>query len=73
MSTRPEGTTWSENIDAEANVRLRVGEVIYALKAVGVSDAVERERVLDAYVEKYEADPADMTANAGLIFRLDAR
>jgi len=34
---------------------------------------VEGERVLVSYASKYEADPESMTANAGLIYRLEGR
>ena len=73
VATRAQGTAWTKNIDANANVRLRVGETIYPLKAVSVSDDAERKRVLDAYVQKYDADPDDIVVNAALIYRLDAR
>lgn len=73
VATHAQGTGWSRNIDANANVRLRVGETIYPLKAVNVGDDAERQRVLDAYVRKYAADPEDMAVNAALIYRLDAR
>jgi hypothetical protein len=73
VATRADGTTWSRNMDADPNVRLRLGESIYALSAARIDDADERERVLAAYVRKYEADPDDMAANAGLIYRLEDR
>ena len=73
VATRAEGTGWSNNVDTNPNVRLRIGQTIYPLRAVTVSDAAERDRVLDAYVEKYDVARADMVDNAGLIYRLDAR
>ncbi len=73
VATRAQGTAWTKNIDANANVRLRVGETIYPLKAVSVSDDAERKRVFDAYIQKYDADPDDIVVNAALIYRLDAQ
>ena len=72
VATRPEGTAWSNHMDADSRVRLRIGDFVYALEATRVSEAAERESVLDAYVAKYDADPAEMAGNAGLIYRLAA-
>ena len=73
VTTRAEGATWSRFIDTNPDVRLRLGDTIYNLRAVRVDDDVEGERVLVAYASKYESDPESMTANAGLIYRLEGR
>jgi len=73
VATRPQGTTWSGNLGTDSNVRLRVGEILFPLKAVSVIDAAERGRVHAAYVEKYNADPDQIADSAGLIFRLEPR
>lgn len=73
VATRPDGTTWSENIDANDNVRLRVADNVFSLKAISVSDPEERKRVSEAYIAKYDADLEENIGADGLIYRLDAR
>ena len=71
----PQGKNWIEYIRADGNVRVRVGNAIYSLAAVEIDNADEQRRVVDAYVAKYEEDPADglsFVANGG-IFRLQPR
>ena len=71
----PEGKNWISYIRADGNVRVRLGDAVYSLAAVEVDEAEERARVLDAYVAKYEEDPADglsFVADGG-IFRLQPR
>jgi len=71
IATSPEGTAWSQHLDSDPGVRLRVGDVIHPLKAVPVTDEAERKRVYDSYIQKYEYD--DIADTAGLIYRLDTR
>ena len=71
VATSPEGTAWSREIEADPDVRLRVGDGLYALKAVEIRDEAERKRVFGAYLEKYDYD--DIANTAGRIYRLDAR
>jgi len=73
VATRPEGTTWTENILADARVRLRVGADVFPLVAVRVNDAAERKRVSEAYVVKYDANLDENIGDEGLIYRLDSR
>ena len=71
----PEGKNWISYIRADGNVRVRLGDAVHSLAAVEIDEAEERARVLDAYVAKYEEDPADglsFVADGG-IFRLQAR
>ena len=73
VATRAEGTAWTENINADPRVRLRVGAHIVSLSAILVSDAAERGRVYEAYADKYDANLDANIGDEGLIFRLDAR
>ena len=73
VATDKQGTAWSRHLDQDANVKLRIGALIYPLKAAIVRDDVERQQVLSAYVEKYDVEPAEIADNAGLIYRLNAR
>ena len=65
------GTKWTANIDANPTVRVRIGQDIYRLRAVAVTDQAERDRVAAAYVAKYEQDPEDNYVMTGKVFRLD--
>ena len=52
----PEGSTWGTRLQADPRARVRIGDAVYAVEAVVVEEAAERERVVDAYVAKYGAD-----------------
>jgi hypothetical protein len=67
-------TTWTANIAADPNVRLKVGEVIHELRAVKVTDAAELDIVRAAYVRKYEmSDDQREQSGSATVFRLEAR
>ena len=55
----PEGSAWGEHLRADNRVRVRVAGAVYALEAVVVVAAQEREQVVDAYLRKYGADEGD--------------
>ena len=71
----PEGKNWISYIRADGNVRVRMDDAVYSLAAVEVDDADERRGVVDAYIAKYEEDPADGLSFVadGSIFRLQPR
>jgi hypothetical protein len=73
VATGVDGTTWTEFIDRDPRVRVRVGEAIYELTAVRVDDAREKSQVAAAYVAKYALDPQDNWVNEGMVIRLDRR
>ena len=73
VATGGGGTTWTEFIDRDPRVRVRIGEVIYELTAVRVDDAREKSLVAAAYVAKYALDPGDNWVDEGMVIRLDRR
>ena len=74
IGTGPDGTNWSEYIQEDPRVRLRVGEdTLYPLIARPVKETGERHRVARAYAEKYGLDPEENWVKEALVFRLDRR
>jgi hypothetical protein len=73
IATGDDGTRWTEHVEANHKVRLRVGNAIFPLYAVLVHDRTERQRVSNAYVAKYGMDADDNWVMGGQIFRLDQR
>lgn len=73
IGTSADGTTWSEFIDANSKVRVRIGSSLYELNTTSVNDPQERSDVVAAYVSKYDLDGEDNWVETGLIFRLDRR
>ena len=71
VATGADGTTWTGFLEADNSVRVRLQDVVYTLKASEVRDTEERDRVADAYAEKYEVDPGDGWVIRGMIIRLD--
>lgn len=73
IATHGESSRWIQFIADDPAARARIGESIYELTAVKVTDLAERDRVATAYAEKYKIDPNDNWVKAGSIFRLDRR
>ena len=73
IATGPDGTTWSVFIEDNPDVRVRMGNSVYELLAMSVTDSTERSVVTSAYVDKYDLDREDNWVKTGLIFRLDRR
>ena len=63
--------TWVENIEANANVRLRANELIYALRATRVTDAATFEVFAQAWEAKYGNRPRNENVDETYLFRLD--
>ena len=68
------GKNWISYIRADSAVRVRMGDAVYSLAAVEVDDADERRKVVEAYIDKYQEDPADGLSfvASGAVFRLQA-
>jgi hypothetical protein len=73
IGTGPGGTTWSEHLEDDPRVRLRVGDTLYPLLARPVSDPTERRAVALAYADKYGLDQDENWLKDALVFRLDRR
>jgi hypothetical protein len=68
-----ESSQWATNIAENPDVRLKVGDSIYELRAVRVDDEAEVEACLAAMKRKYDFDPKpEQRAGAG-VFRLEPR
>ena len=76
--TDPE-TGWAQRIDERPDVRVRVGDRVYALRAAQVEDEAERARVVGAYLAKYGDELKEMFGRAAtvedfeLLYRLSPR
>ncbi|HEX7036200.1 MAG TPA: hypothetical protein VF210_10520 [Pseudomonadales bacterium] len=73
VATGADGTRWTGFIGQDPRVRLRVGQTLYPLRAVRVTDREEQEQVARAYADKYELDPEDNWVREALVYRLEPR
>lgn len=71
VATGPDGTAWTEFIELDPNVRVRLGDGLYRLQARVVDEADARKQVVRAYADKYDVDPLDGWVTEGMIIRLD--
>ena len=71
VATGDDGTNWTEFIEQDSGVRVRIGGRLYRLEAKAVQDLEERSRVAQAYFDKYDVDPGDGWVATGMVFRLD--
>lgn len=65
--------TWVEHIEANPNVRLRIEENIYELRALRVSDPGEFNIFSAAYERKYGNRPRNENVAEAYLFRLESR
>ena len=68
-----DGKLWISLVRADREVRLRIGDAVYALAAAEVDDAEERRRVAAAFAAKYGDDDGDDFMANDAVFRLQAR
>ena len=66
-------SSWVEHLSRNPNVRLRIAENIYELKAIRVKNKAELEGISKRYTEKYEFDQEDDRPEEAWIYRLDPR
>ncbi len=67
-------STWAKHIEADSNVRLRVGENVYELRAVRTDDPQDRVRFLAGAKKKYDGfEPDEDQAAAAVLYRLESR
>lgn len=64
---------WVENMEKDPNVRIRVDESIYELRASRVDTQEEFDRFSDAYEKKYDRRPRNENVAEAYLFRLAAR
>jgi hypothetical protein len=68
-----QASEWVAHLNDDPNVRVKVGDAIYELRAVRSTDAAERDAFLAAVKHKYDFQPeADQVEQAPL-FRLEPR
>ena len=68
----PAERDWVRHVLADPNVRLRVGDIIYAATATRVTDADTVNKVTEVMLAKY-AEDATSQSDGAWIFRLDPR
>ena len=73
VATGDDPTNWSEHIDRNPDVRVRIRGTIYELEATRVEDREEKLRIGMEYVRKYDVDEDDNWVQNGQLFRLDRR
>ena len=66
-------TEWVEHIDADPNVRVRIGDSLFSLVATRVTDAAEFERFAQGWEQKYGNRPRNENVDETYLLRLQAR
>jgi hypothetical protein len=66
-------SSWVEHMEANSEVRVRVEDQLYDLRASRVEDQDEFTRFSDAYEEKYGSRPRNENVGEAYLFRLEAR
>jgi hypothetical protein len=64
---------WVEHIEGNPNVRVKIHDALYQLKAMRVVDASEFARFSDVYETKYGNRPRNENVAEAYLFRLEAR
>jgi hypothetical protein len=73
-SGRGESAAWAKHIAADPRVRVRVGEDLYELDAVRVSDEAEMVAFIEAAKKKYEDfEPDERQRSEAILFRMEPR
>lgn len=66
-------SAWVENMEANANVRVRIEGTLYDLAASRVEDQAEFDAFSDSYETKYGARPRNENVAEAYLYRLRAR
>ncbi len=64
---------WAQHIEANPNVRLRIGDDIFELRAVRTDDGMDRRMFLSAAQRKYDLEPDEEEASVAVLFVLEPR
>lgn len=73
IATGDDPTNWTEHIDRNPDVRVRIRGTLYELEATRVTDREEKLRIGMEYVRKFDVDEDDNWVQNGQLFRLDRR
>ena len=73
VATGDDPTRWSNILDENPDVRVRIRGRIYELEAYRVEDVEEKTAIGAEYVRKYDVDDDDNWVEEGQLFRLDRR
>lgn len=73
VATGDDGTNWTEYIEQNRDVRIRLADKVFELQAMKVTDGAEKRKVAAEYVRKYDLDTDDNWVLTGQVFRLDRR
>ena len=74
VSGRGVENAWAQHIEADPNVRLRIGENLYELRALPSDDPLDRERFMAGATKKYDDfEPDEEQAAAAVLYRLEPR
>ncbi len=66
-------SAWTQHVVADPNVRLRVGEDLYALRATEATSDAEAEAFMKAAFAKYETEIDPELRAEAILFRLEPR
>lgn len=66
-------STWVENMEVDPDVRVRVGDSLYELRASRVETQEEFDRFSDVYERKYGSRPRNESVTEAYLFRLEPR
>ncbi len=64
---------WARNMNRDPEVRLKIEDAIYELRAVPVEDEAELERFLAAAKKKYDFEPDEEQRAGAQLYRLEPR
>lgn len=67
------GNAWARHIADDDNVRLRIGDAIYEMRAVREESPDARKQFLAAAKQKYDFEPDEDQTSEAVLFRLVAR
>jgi len=66
-------TAWVEHLEVDPRLRMRVGDDLYAMRAVRVDSQAEFDRFADAYEAKYWGRPGNENVEEVYLLRLEPR